>query len=236
MILRLLQLMVMIAWAVFFVWLFAVDQPTLARLLHPRLWWLVVSGAIVLTFFFGVSLPRLTAPHPVSGLRWRWPTYLVLLVPLCYVGLMRSARFDSQTFRDRSAPIDISAPAQAVLPDHPGSADDSTPVEAPFSRIVLDPQQYAGRKVEVLCQTFNDQRLPDNNLICYRFRITCCAADALPIFVLVAQQPGHPVPDNDAWMRVQGILSVHQTNGLSLPFIQASSMAAEKEPSFPFVF
>ena len=56
MITRLLQAGIMGAWATFFTWLFAVEQPTLARLLHPRLWWLVLAGAVVLLIFLGVAL------------------------------------------------------------------------------------------------------------------------------------------------------------------------------------
>ena len=54
MITRLLQAGIMGAWATFFTWLFAVEQPTLARLLHPRLWWLVLAGAVVLTWWLGI--------------------------------------------------------------------------------------------------------------------------------------------------------------------------------------
>ena len=232
-----LQACIMAAWAAFFLWLFAFDQPALARLLHPRLWWLVLGGAMVLVLFCGIALGRLTAPRPVGTLRWTWPSYLVLLVPLIYFWPMQSARFDSKTFLDRSTPMDTTASAldDAAAPDQAERTDASGLVEASFGQIVFNPQQYAGRKVEVVCQTLSDERLPNNQLICYRFKITCCAADALPVFLLVEKQ-GLLAPANDSWVRIQGILSTHKVNGISYPLIHADGMQTEKEPTFPFVF
>lgn len=242
---RLLQAAIMAVWAVFFLWLFAVDQPTLARLLHPRLWWLVLGGAMVLIIFCSLALSRLRMP-PAKPLRWTWPTYLALLVPLCYFWPMQSARFDSQTFFDRStSPIDTTiareddetnqtAPAPTDTTSNT-TTDTTAPIEASFSQIVQDPQQFAGRKVEVLCQTLTDPRLPENQFICYRFRITCCAADAQPVFVFVNRQ-GFPTPTKDAWVRVQGKLSTHRVDNITFPLLQAERVQQEAEPSFPFIF
>ncbi len=238
---RLLQAAIMAVWAVFFLWLFAVDQHTLARLLHPRLWWLVLGGAMVLIIFCGLALSRLRIP-PAKPLRWTWPTYLALLVPLCYFWPMQSARFNSQTFFDRAtSPIEatIAEEDEGANQTAPSltdtSADTTAPIEASFSQIVQDPQQFAGRKVEVLCQTLTDPRLPEDQFICYRFRITCCAADAQPVYVFVNRQ-GFPTPTKDAWVRVQGKLSTHRVDNITFPLLQAESVQQEAEPSFPFIF
>lgn len=238
---RLLQAAIMAVWAVFFLWLFAVDQPTLARLLHPRLWWLVLGGAMVLIIFCSLALSRLRMP-PAKPLRWTWPTYLALLVPLCYFWPMQSARFNSQTFFDRTtSPIETTIAeedegANQIGPSPTDTTTDTTaPIEASFSQIVQDPQQFASRKVEVLCQTLTDPRLPEDQFICYRFRITCCAADAQPVFVFVTRQ-GFPTLAKDAWVRVQGKLSIHQVNNITFPLLQAESVQQEAEPSFPFIF
>ena len=238
---RLLQAAIMAVWAVFFLWLFAVDQPTLARLLHPRLWWLVLGGAMVLIILCGLALSRLRIP-PAKPLRWTWPTYLALLVPLCYFWPMQAARFNSQTFFDRAtSPIEATIAEEDEEANQIGpsptdtSTNDTAPIEASFSQIVQDPQQFAGRKVEVLCQTLTDPRLPEDQFICYRFRITCCAADAQPVFVFVNRQ-GFPTPAKDAWVRVQGKLSTHRVDNITFPLLQAESVQQEAEPSFPFIF
>ncbi len=238
---RLLQAAIMAVWAVFFLWLFAVDQPTLARLLHPRLWWLVLGGAMVLIILCGLALSRLRIP-PAKPLRWTWPTYLALLVPLCYFWPMQAARFNSQTFFDRAtSPIEATIAEEDEEANQIGpsptdtSTNDTAPIEASFSQIVQDPQQFAGRKVEVLCQTLTDPRLPEDQFICYRFRITCCAADAQPVFVFVNRQ-GFPTPAKDAWVRVQGKLSTHRVDNITFPLLQAERVQQEAEPSFPFIF
>ena len=227
----------MAAWAAFFLWLIVFDQAALARLLHPRLWWLVVVGALVLALFCGVVIGRQSTPKPTGTLRWTWPSYLVLLVPLVYFWPMQSARFDSQTFIDRSTPFSpaVSVEDDAAAPDGPEQTKESGLIEASFSQIVYEPQRYVGHRVEVVCQTLSDRRLPENQLLCYRFKITCCAADALPLFVFVEQQ-GLQAPANDSWVRIQGVLSTRKIDGISFPLILAEGMDAEKEPKFPFVF
>lgn len=231
----------MAAWAVFFLWLYTVAQPTLARLLHPRLWWLVLAGALVLLLFCGVALRRFKQPA-AQPLRWSWPAYLILLVPLCYAGQMQSARFNSQTFFDRSAATiestetvqDEQSRQRATEPSAiPATA--GPPAEVSFSQIVQDPKHYAGQTVEVLCQALADPRLPEDQLICYRFRITCCAADAQPVFVFVNRR-NFPLPAQDAWLRVRGTLSAHTVGGITFPLIHALHLQQEQEPSFPFVF
>lgn len=233
---RLMQAAIMAAWAVFFIWMFAFDQPTLSRLLHPRLWWLILGGAMVLIIFCGLALSRLRVP-PEKVLCWTWPTYLALVVPILFVGQMRSARFDSQTFFDRTAsPIETSS-LQLEDANSPTTepTDATAPPDVSFSQIFQAPQQYAGRKVEVLCQALTDPSLPENQFICYRFRINCCAADAQPVFVFVNRQ-GFRAPEKDAWVRVRGRLYTHKADSITFPVVRAEEILSEAEPSFPFVF
>lgn len=234
---RLLQTCIIAAWAAFFVWLYFFDQPTLARLLHPRLWCLILGGSMVLVLFAAITLSRLRTP-PAVRLRWTWPIYLVLLVPLLYFQPMQSARFDSQTFFDRSTAFALPETDEGTpAPSDPAtSTPDEVAVETSFSRIVLDPQQYVGRRVDLLCQALIHEQLPENQFICYRFRITCCAADAVPIFVLVDQRPGIPLPVKDSWLRVRGPFSIRRINGNDLPHVAAEQINQEPEPAFPFIF
>lgn len=244
MITRLLQAGIMAAWAVFFLWLVAFGQNELARLLHPRLWWLVLCGALILVLFFVVVASRLTEPHSAGPLRWQWPSFVILLVPLLYFVPMKTARFDSQTFLSRSTSIEAPfeppvgeqdseiVPDDAALPSQEEAEED----DASFGRIALNPQQYDGKTVEVACQTLNDQRLPDNLFICYRFRITCCAADAQPVFLLVEKGAAAAAPANDSWVKVKGPLSIRQMEGMRFGLIKEATVTPGKEPIFPFVF
>lgn len=69
----------------------------------------------------------------------------------------------------------------------------------------------------------------------YRFPITCCAADALPLAVAVdpEQVAGLEV---DAWISVQGTFRLRQTDGETVPVIEDARVELIAAPSQPYLF
>nr|WP_321464883.1 TIGR03943 family protein [uncultured Desulfobulbus sp.] len=235
---KLLQAIVMLLWAALFLWLFFVDQTHLARLLHPKLWWLALIGAVILIMFSLVTLSRLQAPHQVAPLRWTWPSIAIMLVPLCYFWPVQSAQLDSRAFLKRT-PLERFPPAPeagGISKKQGVAAADAPATVTSLSQLVLTPEQFSGQKAEILCQVMHSDKLPQNQFICYRFRITCCAADAMPVFTFVQLNYADSPPEQDTWVRVQGSLSVHTIDNLSFPCIQDATLTPETAPSFPYIF
>ena len=225
-------------WAGFFVWLATFGQQHLARLLHPKLWWLVICGAVVLLLFLAVNLRRPRALSGQASLWWRWPTLLILVVPLAYCMMLPTARFNSQTFAQRALQDAEGGTAPGFVElesGEDGEAAEEGTTEISLTRLNAEVASLAGQEVEVVCQAMSDAKLPAGLMVCYRFRITCCAADAQPVFVFVTKPPG-AVPANDAWVRAKGRLSVYEHRGYSIPLITTETVASEKEPAVPFLF
>lgn len=235
---RLLHSLVLLAWAGFLLWLLLFSQPMLARLLHPKLWWLVGCGAVILILFLAVTWTQANI-KPDAPLRWQWPKVVILLVPILYgLVMLPSARFDSQTFMRRMV-VDVNG-ASLRDGDYPAAMvnpEDREPEAGalPLTRINAEMVQLAGREVETVCQVLRNDQLPEDLFICYRFLVTCCAADAQPVFVL-ARQNGHSVPENDAWVRIRGPISLQENRGITLPLLTIHSIIPEREPAFPFLF
>ena len=223
-------------WTGFFAWLTTAGQQYLARLLHPKLWWLVICGAIVLLLFLVVNLRRPRASSGQVSLWWRWPTLLILVVPLVYCTMLPAARFNSQTFARRALQDaeGVAAPG-FVAPQGEESEAEKGATEVSLTRLNAEAASLAGQEVEAVCQAMSDAQLPAGLIICYRFRITCCAADAQPVFIFVEKKQG-AVPANDAWVRARGRLSVYAHRGYAIPLITAESITSEKEPAVPFLF
>ena len=235
----LLKNCILAAWAVFFVWLISFGQGHLARLLHPRLWWLVICGAGILLLFLIVNLRRPTVSQTEPSLWWRWPSLLILLVPLLYFSLMQQARFNGDTFARRILQTEAGMLEQEDIKGLPAPGEVSTDNESSevsLSLLSTDPGPYLGKQVEVVCQALQDQRFPPELMICYRFRINCCAADAQPVFLLVKKTAGDPPVANDSWIRAKGLLSLQINGEIKIPLLTAESLAIEKEPAVPFVF
>jgi hypothetical protein len=82
--LQISRIVILAGWACFFGWLVSYGQGHLGRLLHPNLWWLVISATIILTLFLAVNLRRSIGATRQSFLWMRWPSLFILLVPLLY--------------------------------------------------------------------------------------------------------------------------------------------------------
>ncbi|NLZ18472.1 MAG: hypothetical protein GX087_12225 [Desulfobulbaceae bacterium] len=238
--LRIAQTCLLALWAAFFFWLLSAGQPHLARILHPRLWWLVAAGAGIVLLFFFVNLGRMRRSCATVSLWWQWPALAIMLVPIAYAYPLGQARLNSDTFT-RLAMRAQGGFAQGET--MPGSLDVSSlndPVadqgDIPLTRLYAKQERYLGKPVEVVCQLLKDDALPDGLSICYRFTIFCCAADARPIFVFLKPNETLRSQKTDDWLRVQGELSVHENNGLRTLQVQPERVEKVKEPSFPFVF
>jgi len=236
---KILKCLLLALWAGFFAWLVVFGQGHLARLLHPKLWWLVVCGAIVLLQFLAVSCGKPATTTREVSLWWRWPTFLILLVPLLYGIMLPKARFNAQTFAHRTvqAPDGSLVQTAQATPVQPADEEEGEgeTAEVPLTRLNDQAARYAGKEVETVCQGMRDPQLPEDLMICYRFLINCCAADARPVFILV-KKTGQAFPGNDSWVRVKGPLSLYENRGFTIPMITAETLNAEKEPAFPFLF
>lgn len=122
-----------------------------------------------------------------------------------------------------------------VAPQDGGDEGGGEPAETSLALPHAEAVNFAGKEVEVVCQATSDAKLPPGLMICYRFRIACCAADAQPIFVFVKSDEG-ALPAHDAWVRARGRLSLYEHRRYTVPLITAETMAAEKEPAIPFLF
>lgn len=93
---------------------------------------------------------------------------------------------------------------------------------------------YLGKRVKLIGVLHkNDPRVKrdfgKNLHIVFRFVITCCAADAMPVSVMV---DGKDLPDlpEGAWVEVEGTFKVQEKNGRLVPMLKKSSMKKTPPP------
>ncbi len=236
-ILHFLKITLLGLWAFFFCWLATLGKTHLARLLHPDLWWLVIGAAVILLLFLAVNLKRQVAKKTQLSLGLQWPSLAILLLPLFYFTHTQSARFNSSTFAKRSLQTEDGF-LQWSFDDKVAAklrAYEEENKEVSLTKLFLQTKKYTGKEVEVVCQSFVDKRIPGNHLACYRYLITCCAADARPIFVFVEPSEGTTI-ENDKWIKVRGTMGVTSNSDIEIPIITADSILYVEEPTFPYAF
>lgn len=230
---KILRILLLGMWTCFFTLLVSIGQKHLSHLLHPNLWWLVICAALILQVFLAVNCRRIVTSRQERSFFWQLPSLLILLVPLLFFFQFKDARFDADTFRKRSiSTAEGFRRGEKVFSEQ---KEEQNSTEISLIQLNFNNEKYLGKEVEAVCQTFVDDRLPKGIAMCYRYMMTCCAADAMPIFVFI-EHPKKLVIENDKWIRVKGILSMKKNSGVEVPLISLESSKYVKEPPFPYVY
>lgn len=229
------RLLLLATWSSFFLWLLTLGREHLARLLHPGLWWLVGCGAVVLALFLVASfLSRDRQGH--QFLYMELTSMLVLLVPLLFFLHVRTARFNETTLTTRT--FDTGAILRMKRFEEEAIqqlADESGVGKTPLTSLFFQADKFEGREVEVVCQTFVNDKLPEERVMCYRYLVTCCAADAQPIFVFINTEDMEPV-DGGRWVKVRGSVALIGEENKKVVAITPDLLEYVEEPTFPYAY
>lgn len=231
MILRLINIALLSVWFVFLVWLLTYGKSDLIRLLHPRLWWVLCIAALVLMLFLVSLIIPYGQTEKKQSILFEFPGILILLIPFMYFFIAKGARLDGTSLQNRIIINDNGFYLNNLPPF--ALFDDSRSGDMSFSKILRQPKKYEDEEVEIVCQSFVDEKLPKNTAMCYRYLITCCAADALPAFIFLTHQNELEI-ENDRWVKVNGPLSIIRNNNMEFPSVKVDTLEYVEEPSFPW--
>ena len=99
--------------------------------------------------------------------------------------------------------------------------------------------RYEGRRVDFTGMIMRDEALKEHfggrDTAVYRFLITCCAADALPLAVAVDADRAKPFA-KDQWVRVTGTFSLHRLEDKSFPLVTDAAIEPIEAPVIPYLF
>lgn len=200
---------------------------------------MVISATVILVLFLAVNLRRHVGSTQQGHFWLRWPALFLLLVPLLYFIPAQKGRVDAKTLEKRGIQTE-SGFIPGNLTAEPAASNDTPPplpepTDIPLTKLSMNPEEYQGQEVEIVCKTFIDARLPDDLFMCYRYLLTCCAADAMPIFLFIKHPQARSIK-NDAWIRATGKFSPIENAKIQVPSIQTDTVFYIDEPPFPFLF
>ncbi len=96
-------------------------------------------------------------------------------------------------------------------------------------------RRLAGQRVVTEGRVFRDDSLPAGTVGLYRFVIVCCAADAIPVQVVLRSADAARLP-NDGWIRAEGTVgSVNAADGAAVAVVNAERVTAISAPSDPYL-
>jgi len=97
-----------------------------------------------------------------------------------------------------------------------------------------EPERAAGGKFSVVGFVYHgkhsaEKKLPEDVFLLVRFRMWCCAADAVPMYLPV-HWVGAAKLEADRWVRVRGRLTFTQQKGRRIPRLEADHIDLIKPP------
>lgn len=216
-------------WAIWigaFAWL--IDGGRYRAFLQPRFWPLPVIALAVLTLFFiafwyrypGTAEPRNTLGH--------WLRIGVLLIPVIYLyaGYGQSLGANALANRTAGGAAVFSLEEFGRRMPQP----EYTPgKEVLLSTLTMKPEVFVEKTITVIGCVYRDQNVPDAYFLMFRFFIFCCAADAVPLWVVVASEQS-PALTTETWVKVTGRFRFESIHNNTVPMLLADSVEAIPAP------
>jgi putative membrane protein len=188
----------------------------------------------------------------------------ILLLPILYLMsmmIMGDNRLGSSAFKNRFVgpaasmmnpkDVDLSdapdprpwkkekVPPASPETDAANSALQRETREPTILEIFKNPKRYDGQQVTVSGMILRDEKLGQHfggrDTAVYRFLITCCAADALPLAIALDSKSAQAF-EKDQWVRVTGIFRLLQIAGKPVPFMEDPVITPAEAPAFPYLF
>jgi uncharacterized repeat protein (TIGR03943 family) len=208
--------LVLVAWAGFFVSLWAGGDAD--RYLGPRTTWVVPFGAITLSLAaagYGYLALKSPGSRPITGVELLG--HFALIVPILTVLVVPRAELGAQAARKKDTNRTVAAAQLSEAKKAAAKAAVAAANKEEISRIdflsiasvTTDPgyARHIGVKPGILVRFvgFTVRTKEPDHFRLARFLISCCAADAVPVFVEVDAGEKAIPPDN-AWLEVTGRL------------------------------
>ena len=198
--------------------------------LAPKFGFLIAAG-LVLSLIYAVSLAgkgiTKNADHTIKG--------LALILPILFIYSAGSSTLGNFALSKRTiTPIETKAlETQPSVPplsaESPESADSDLPLVS-FSDLIRKWENYDGKRIRVEGLFANTVSGEDSFSVVFRYFISCCVADAMPVGVFIAGQKDSGIKDND-WVIAGGKVQYRKIEGYDVIFMTLENLGKKEKPS-----
>ena len=95
--------------------------------------------------------------------------------------------------------------------------------------------EFNGETAHVIGFVYQNEQFGAEEFMVSRFTVSCCAADATPIGLIV-QWPDTPALLADEWVEVEGTLQVGTFAGREMPILVAEKVTITEPPAQPYLY
>jgi uncharacterized repeat protein (TIGR03943 family) len=212
--------LVCLLWIDTFIWLLTAER--YKAFLQPKLYPLLVMATSILLLFliaFAIRMPH----EDLSTFKMdNWIRAAVLCLPVFFLYATYGDSLGIDALSKRILPSDV------VIGPDTLSKKKSSLKYAPDGTLTLlniarNLERLEGQKVRTIGSVYRDPNVPEGHFMLFRFVIYCCAADAMPVWLLVKSDANDTLK-NETWVKIDGILRLETVKQNRIPVIEAGSI------------
>ncbi len=220
-----LRNMVLLIWIATFAYLILDDNYTL--FIRPDFGFLIYTGFFISTLFFISSFFSKQKQSSDGG----FGRALIILLPVVFIFITGDHTLSSFALSKRT----LMAPVPAA--DTPGSAEMSEterpsdqPIDTTLSELLRKWKSFSGKTVTL--QGLLHATLEDNDTyaLVFKYFITCCVADAVPVGIFVKKEKLQGFSDDD-WVEVTGSVDLMKLKGYDVILMTLDTIKKVDKPS-----
>ncbi len=213
---KILVKVVSVLWALLLVSLLLPDNngaTTLHTFLKPDLWWLVAGGALIYVMFLLVPFSDCGCTHNhVKSRVGAFIKPLILLAPAPFILAFGNAEYGTDGLATRLVKRNIQLETSTKSLTVPELGDRDSIALTDFLKLTTEPESFLGRRVKTIGMLYQDGQGSDDYLLGFRYVMSCCAADAMPVGVLI-NKPQDFILEKDAWYEFEGTVQPDSIEG-----------------------
>ena len=221
-----LPAIIYVIWLNTYYWLFKGGR--YKAFIQPKLWPLLVLALVLLLAFAAAFISQFSLKSKISLRFDAWIKAAILILPIFFLWTIYGRSLGTDAFTKRA--LD---PGQIVIKGDLNQLKSSSPTSTDHGISLLDlladAEKYDGKRVTTEGMVYRSAKNGKNTFMLFRFAVVCCAADALPLAVMVKSTPAE-ILNNDVWVRVEGIFTIETSNGKQVTSIAADVIQPIPQP------
>ena len=194
-------------------------KPQFGILVHISLW---------ISIGFALSL---VAFRPPPGVPDSLIKGMMLLVPVVFILTAGDRTLGGFALSKRPLAAPETTGQQAASP----KAEDPQNSDLSILTLVQEWDRYKDTRVTLEGVYYEPREKDETMAVVFRYLVTCCAADALPLGVFMKNQGVGEIKDND-WVRVTGVVSQETLDGTAVIFMTPERIEKIPLPSKSAVY
>ncbi len=209
--------------------------------IHERFVWLAVAASIVLVWLGAVYHTTRVRGHTCQYHHhgeFSWGGLLLVLLPLVF-GLMAPRKpLGADALQNRT--IGVETMASLAVPDSSRVLLKPNRTRTLLDWVLLfltehDWDTFSGEQADVTGFVFRKEEMDAKTFMLSRFVVTCCAADAVPVSLMISW-PGSDSLEIDQWVDVSGHIEIRRLDGTPTPVLTAETVMLRDIPEQPYLY